>query len=201
MIKSLAIEHIEVSPKVFVEEWSNLYTYTQEELYDNHIQMPFASFSSFEALFRWKNGIKGPISKPKLKLVHELWGKHQEIQQLDSMNPLEFFEDAMEPAKNATIWKIFLLHLYSPNHFPIFDQHVYRAYIYAMYGYVDNLTLYDAKQKWEKYKNNYYHWFITFREAAGKTVKETDQALFQYGKTLAELEKLKLIGFREGHIY
>ncbi len=84
----------------------------------------------------------------------------------------------------SAIWRIMLLHIVSPNEYPIFDVHVWRAYNYLNKGERKELPS-NNLTKIELYKKEYLPFF---NELSPKTKepnrKSVDEALWAFGKFL-----------------
>jgi hypothetical protein len=110
-----------VDKRRFVEFWSSRYSAKYEHIYQNDIGKPLTE-SRLLRLFEWKNG--GPIAKHKLNSIHRNYIEKLPIppKPNDDDSLLRFIRQP-----GGVIWRIFWLHCYSPDTYPIFDQHVYRA--------------------------------------------------------------------------
>jgi len=172
----------------FIDKWKKFYPAPQENLYKINIQKKIFSAEDVTDLFIWKNGRK--LSKVKRNSI-----KEKIIAKLDIINALKINFDMntfKSEFKNvSSIWKIFLLHIIKPDLYPIFDQHVCRAYYYieekTLQEIPDN-NLFKEKLYFEKYLG-----FFNRLAAYGFERKELDEALWAFGKYLKDKKGKKEI--------
>ncbi|MBK7344264.1 MAG: hypothetical protein IPJ06_14940 [Saprospiraceae bacterium] len=118
--------------KEIIKDWQPVYKYRRPELYEDNIGNGLDSKEYFQKLFNWKNGRK--LSKSKQELINRFWKKKSVLLSLrDNIDMVQFVAE-FNPGKNACIWKLFLLHIDRPDEYPIYDQHVYRAYEFIETG-------------------------------------------------------------------
>lgn len=187
---SITIKGFE-KPVDFVSNWSDLYSYTIEEKYTNHINKVFDNKESFLELFKWKNGTGNVIYERKLKGVLNYWDKIDDLRELKKEFSWELFENKFEPQKGSTIWRIFLLHLINPNEFPIFDQHVSRFYHFHKSGLIKELPT-NPKKVYDSYKLEYKDWFSQIQQKYNLQPKKMDESFFMYGRMLKGLNGLPI---------
>jgi len=173
-----------VSQKEFIDFWDALYEDSYEEKsgnkYSDNINQSEHSKQTLLALFEWKNRSK--MSAKKTRSFNEnILSKLKIINKL--RNDPNFNEDIFLKEFNtvSTIWKIFLLHIIKPNKYPIFDQHVYRAFCYINHQGVCELPL-NNQEREKKYFDEYLPFFQQIKE--GFSIKKTDEALWTFGKFL-----------------
>lgn len=178
------------SLKEFVALWSAMYgSPPVEKLYADRINKKQFDADDIRQLYRWKNGTN--LSQDKQASV-----ERQFIAKLDVINSLKQSYDAKifdEHFGNATgaVWKIFLRHIISPNQFPIFDQHVFRAHYFLVNGVVREIeesleVIPYSKQeqvKEELYMNSYAP-FVRSLVKDDLPSKKVDEALMMFGKYL-----------------
>ncbi len=86
----------------------------------------------------------------------------------------------------GSIWKIFLLHIIKPHEFPIYDQHVYRAYKYIEKNTIEEISNVN-RNKYQNYLNQYLVFFDELKLKAKECEsKEIDEALWAFGKILSK---------------
>ncbi|RPI78562.1 MAG: hypothetical protein EHM45_06085 [Desulfobacteraceae bacterium] len=163
-----------ITPQQFINFWSNFYNYPQEHLYHDNINKGTFSASDVENLFLWKNGMK--LSGKKLKALREITRHLDVINRLKADFSLDAFQNVFD--KVTTIWKIFLLHITLPQCYPIFDQHVFRAFRFLRYNSL------SGSPTEQVYLQEYVLFFDTIVETCGTSRKETDEALMMFGKFL-----------------
>jgi hypothetical protein len=114
---------LQANQQQFVEFWSFRYEYAEENLYLNNVGKELTEQRILE-LYRWKNGM--PLSNRKLESVYRNFvqrrGELEDLQlNVSANNFLAHFTNG------GAIWRIFWLHCWQPNRFPIYDQHVHCA--------------------------------------------------------------------------
>jgi len=114
----------------FVQIWSHYYEDPNEDKYSVAIKKKQFTDSDVKHLFIWKNGM--PLSKLKEKSLRQIQDKLTLINGLKTHFSIEEFKSQFENL--SSIWKIFLLHIINPMKYPIFDQHVCRAYYFITYN-------------------------------------------------------------------
>ncbi len=166
----------------FIEYWSALYYFQNEEIYHNTITKSFFTEEDIINLFEWKNGmpLKGSGHKesslknkilPYIVRINSFKG--------DVIQEEEFLKDF---EKLSAVWKIFLLHIIQPQQYPIYDQHIHRTYCFLNHmdwGKISN-TLSDKKK--EKFYFKTYRPFVLSLNY--KNIKEIDNAFFAFGQFL-----------------
>ncbi len=167
-----------VDREAFVLFWSQRYQYMQEHVYYENIgQSPTSE--RVIALFEWKNGT--PLSALKLQSV-----KHNFARRIDELMNIPVEEGAYDFLKRfhsgGAIWRIFWLHCWQPEKFPIYDQHVYRAMAFIKTGRKDEIPTYDPR-KIDSYVEKYLPFYSEFK---GIPYREVDKALWSFGKFLGE---------------
>ena len=82
--------------------------------------------------------------------------------------------------------KVFLLHIINPDEYPIYEQHVHRAFKYLENNRIEEISK-SNNEKYNVYFNEYLQFFNEFRRKANKfSVKEIDEALWTFGKYIKE---------------
>lgn len=176
------------NPTKFVERWSSIYFYGNEPKYQNHIATVLDEKESFLELFRWKNGTGDKISVNKQKTVEKFWERREVLVQLRKDFDWDLFEKEFTPSSSSNIRKLFLLHLINPDHFPIFDQHVYRFYHFHKHGIVKEIPL-NHSERYYCYKNDYLNWFNQIKESYRLIPKKMDESFFSFGQFLKGINK------------
>lgn len=168
-----------VNPSDFVGFWSSFYDYPLEGYYTPIIGKKRYSENDLVKLFEWKNGSK--LAQKKKKVVASIIAKLDKINALKASFCLDTFLDEFKFVKGA-IWKIFLLHVIQPDKFPIFDQHVYRAYLFMAKDQRAEIPN-NNKRKEDAYFAEYVSFFNGL-SVDGISKKKLDEALWAYGKFL-----------------
>jgi hypothetical protein len=81
------------------------------------------------------------------------------------------------------IWTLFVLHCFYPRIYPLYDQHVYRAYKYMVSN--GRITTGMAPNSWEKYID-YKKFFDNMLFELDIEFWELDRGLWSYGKALKQ---------------
>lgn len=159
----------------FVARWSLGYSYPDDDLYTSNIGRPLTRHR-LEQLFLWKNG--GKLSRRKqASLEQNYLARYKELREL----PKD--ADAGELLRRfggGAIWRIFFLHCWRPQAFPIYDQHVHRAMEYIETGVPRELPT-SAKAVLTNYTGRYLPFWAKFSADSGR---DTDKALWVFGKFL-----------------
>jgi hypothetical protein len=159
----------------FIEHWSSFYRSPMENLYRENIGKPLTEQRIID-LFTWKNGL--PLSKNKRRSVLKNYFENAtKVPRLgDRERLLQFLA-----LPGGTIWRIFWLHCGDPEHYPIFDQHVFRAMKHILEGVIAEIPGSNlAKAK--TYLDDYLPFHAGFRY---RDKKRVDEALWACGRYLA----------------
>lgn len=173
------LSHNTVNLKEFVSFWSQFYNYAYEELYTTRIDKKQFSGEDLIELFKWKNG--GNLSAKKQNVLELI------IKKLDIINvqKADFCKDtflAEFKFMKGIIWKIYLLHIIAPREYPIFDQHVCRAFYYIDRDQKEEVP-FNNSEKEKLYFDEYVPFFSKLLKD-GISRKKLDEALWAFGKFL-----------------
>ena len=175
----------------FIDTWAKGYNYSSMELYTDIIFKPEFTKVDLEKLFIWKNGM--PLSsKKEISFQAKVSDKISVINVLkNNWNENQFNE---EFENLSSVWKIFLMHIISPKQYPIFDQHVHRAFKYITEHVNDAKLPLNEKSKERIYYKDYLPFYLNCKETMNEkfTSKQLDDALWLFGKFLNEYPKLLL---------
>jgi hypothetical protein len=162
-----------------VDRWAALYGYGREDMYDSNIGKPLNS-ERVLALFEWKNG--GRFSRSKEASVRRNYvDRIPEAEALDRATSAEDFLKRF--ASGGAIWRIYWLHLWAPQRFPIYDQHVHRAMAWIQAGHNEEIPSRDPA-KIASYLTRYLSFYDQFR---GIESRRVDKALWSCGKRMKAL--------------
>ena len=163
----------------FIDFWSKLYYYPLENLYNETIIKKQFEIDDIQRLYIWKNGMNLSKKKqqsldlkikPKLILIND-------YKQNDDWS-IEDFQN--EFGDLSAVWKIFLLHIIKPEIYPIYDQHINRAF-----NYIHELPYSEISANISN-KNKELFYFNTYLEFVNKlkdvNLKKFDEAFFAFGK-------------------
>jgi len=190
-----------VNKSEFVDFWAKFYDFpinrnTTEEDYNSLISKNEFDENDIEKLFNWKNSMPIIVRREDGQAIKKHQNKSIFLDkakaELFTINKLkkDFNPDKFNRTfKGSTIWKAFLLHIIDPKEFPIFDQHVYRAYCFLERlerkvpdEFIELEKISNAK-KMTIYKNEYIPFFENFNDKVLKN-RESDKALWAFGKFL-----------------
>ncbi len=130
-------------------------------------------------LFIWKNGTRLSDSKDisvRTNYINRIDELKEFTQNFEAVEFLNRFSDG------GAIWRIFWLHCFRPEEFPIYDQHVHRAMIFIKRGIIEEIPSYDPK-KVAEYVSHYLPFYTTF---TGFNNREVDKALWSFGKFIKD---------------
>jgi len=85
------------------------------------------------------------------------------------------------------IWGLFTLHCFYPEVYPLYDQHVYRAY--KRFTTQDQRPYFSAPNNWQEYAN-YRNFFLNSIQELNMPYWLFDRALWSYGKSI-KLPRMK----------
>ena len=162
----------------FVAQWSRWYSYPREELYTSSIGRDITA-ERIGSLFEWKNG--GRLSARKQASV-----KRNYIDRLQELARLEETITAREFLcifdQGGAIWRIFWLHCWKPQRFPIYDQHVHRAMEYIVASRCCEIPRSDNRKV-----ASYIERYLPFWEELPETPdRRMDKALWVFGRFLKQ---------------
>ncbi len=167
-----------VEPADFVNFWAGQYHDPREDLYENNIGRPLTP-EKVRQLYLWKAGGAYRSKQQKDTVETNFVGRLDELDRLsDSMTPGEFLSRF---DGGGAIWRIFWLHCWKPDVYPIFDQHVWRARWFFEHGSIDELGTYSDKKKVSLYLNSYLTWCTLF---VNMDQRQVDRSLWACGKFL-----------------
>ena len=178
--------------KSFIEQWSSLYNYDKMHLYDSNIIKSVFEEKDLKDFYKWKNGSdlsekKGSsLEKKILSKLHLINKFKQDFNNKSNKNDtIDKF--SIEFKDVSFVWKIFLLHIISPNNYPIYDQHVHRAYLFLnrdeSFKNIENTI--SEKEKCKFYFNIYLPFINRKIEENNEfKIQDIDKAFFSFGQFL-----------------
>ncbi len=169
--------------KSFLDFWSSMYFYKLENVYNSRIGKEIFEEEDLLNFYIWKNG--SVLSKLKQKSLEEkIIANINHINEA-KLNKSYTFNDHIEKYKDiSAVWSIFLLHLIHPSKFPIYDQHIHRAFVFIT-G-IDDYRKIDEKAT-DRHKFKFYsEKYLPFIEENLKDfdLKKIDEAFFSFGQFL-----------------
>jgi hypothetical protein len=172
----------DTTAKAFVDFWHPLARSSTagERFYYDNIDKELTHARILE-WFRWKNGMR--LSARKQEIVECYFKPEERI--ASDMDYDSLLAYLIQPG--GVIWRTFWLHLHHPKHYPIYDQHAYRAMAFMLRLPKDERELPDDRQgKASTYLEFYRPFFAQFAAAYGNPCdhRRLDQALWRFGMFL-----------------
>jgi hypothetical protein len=132
-------------------------------------------------LYKWKNGMKLSVLKQK-SLDTKIKAKLTIINTFKKSETIDLEAFQIEFKNITAVWKIFLLHIIKPNKYPIYDQHIHRAFLFIHnedWSKITNTMSVQAKEQF------YFERYLQFVEAQNiKDLKRLDEAFFAFSQFL-----------------
>jgi hypothetical protein len=176
------------SHQEFIEFWAMRYYDANEHLYTQNIRGPHTD-NSLRDLFYWKEGPQYFEGKWQGMYDNFVSKRAQAAGLPPDISAKDFLN--LFPV-GGRIYRIFWLHCWYPNRFPIYDQHVHRAMTFIQEGRAEELEKYSDAKAIDSYVSRY----IPFHEPYamcnlpfdpnkdGIPSRNADRALFTFGKSL-----------------
>lgn len=167
----------------FVDYWKSYYDYRDDGKYRNNITVDRFEKNHLDELFSWKNGMTlvGSINKEKA-YNNKILAKLPEINGYKQSEAIDIEAFKTDFKDVSAVWKIFLPHIIKPKLYPIYDQHIHRAYNF-IHG-----------EPWKEIRNTmpdgdklefYFKTYLPFVQKQGvEDLKALDEALFAFGQFL-----------------
>jgi hypothetical protein len=164
--------------KAFLEFWAARYAGYDETFYEANVGQELTERRIMD-WFIWKNGT--PLSELKrASVIRNFVARRAELDHLRAnASATELLSHFSE---GGVIWRIFWLHCWQPERFPIYDQHVHRAMRFIQDGVIEEIPDKDS-QKVRAYVDRYMPFHAAF---AGFGFRLVDKALWAFGKFLSE---------------
>jgi hypothetical protein len=173
-------------PSFFVSFWMRYYDFGNEETYYSIIKKDQLQANDIERLFQWKNNMgknRDAMSGGKKTFVEKVITRLPVINRLKKDFDIEHYKKSFNDL--SAIWGITLLHVVSSGVYPIYDQHVHRAYKFIVEGKPD-ILVFSNKERYRVYFEEYVPFFNTFKHHVHtQTSKEIDSALWAFGRYLS----------------
>lgn len=164
----------------FIDYWSELYKRELDEKYLKNINKSKFSEEDIISLFEWKNGMTlSNLKRESLeKNIIKKLAIINEYKSRETINTDDFLEEFKSV---SAVWRIFLLHTIKPNTYPIYDQHVHRAYniVHDLPFEEVNSEMKDS-EKLKFYTDTYLPFIDTLK--AKFDLKKVDEALVSFGQ-------------------
>ncbi|WP_435415088.1 hypothetical protein [Polaribacter aestuariivivens] len=182
MLFPLLHSQANISLCTFINFWSKLYTFSNEAIYTESINKETFTKTDIQNLYKWKNGMKLSVLKQK-SLDTKIKAKLSIINVFKKNDGIDL-ESFKNEFKNLTaVWKIFLLHIIKPDKYPIYDQHIHRAFLFILNEDWSNISNTSISNKAKE--QFYFERYVPFIEAQNiKDLKKLDEAFFAFGQFL-----------------
>jgi len=166
----------------FISTWSKLYSYSNEAIYNLSIVKEELTKTDIQNLYKWKNGMKLSVLKQK-SLDTKIIAKLSIINAFKQSVDIDVEAFKKEFKKVSAVWKIFLLHIIKSNKYPIYDQHIHRAFLFIHKEDFTNISNTSITNKAKE--QFYFDRYLPFIETNNiKNLKKLDEAFFAFGQFL-----------------
>lgn len=118
----------------------------------------------------------------------------KEVPNIFPEKPPKIFDEMLQKRGFGFIWASFVLHSIYPEVYPLYDQHVYRAFIKSQYP--NQKLTQTAKTTWSAY-TEYRSFFIKQLKVAKLPYWIVDRALWTYGKHLKK--EIDIVKSKKSH--
>jgi len=177
-MRLIVYEPVTADKRAFVDFWSERYTGYDDEFYEANVGQELTEERILQ-WFEWKNGTALSALK-KSSVLKNYVARRGELAAIPPDEPpdrtLGRFSDG------GAIWRIFWLHCWQPERFPIYDQHVHRAMRFIQEGAIYEIPLKD-RDKIRAYVGQYMPFHAQF---GGMPQRVVDKALWAFGKFIGE---------------
>jgi hypothetical protein len=165
----------------FINSWSKLYSYSNEDIYSKSITKELLTTTDIQNLYKWKNGMKLSVLKQK-SLDTKIKDKLSIINAFKKSDSIDVEAFKIEFKKVSAVWKMFLLHIIKPSKYPIYDQHIHRAFLFIHNEDWSNIANTMSDKAKEQF---YFERHLPFIESQNiKDLKKLDEAFFAFGQFL-----------------
>jgi len=184
------------SAQEFVEFWQQFYhSRIPDEVYQANLNAGAElTRENVSLLWRWKNERYGsPLIKPTQAILEDI-NRFRKLEHIDGAKEREFWQ-LVATITHGIVWQVFVFHMARPQDYPIFDQHVMRAYLVLTTGYLRR----NPREVGAPCRN--YEWFSSayggyrsfffhlVKEAGFPELKKVDCALWAFGRHLKRLHQ------------
>lgn len=164
----------QATPAEFVAFWAPYYSYKKEHLYTNNIGQPFTAERIHE-LYEWKNGSR--LAAPKRRSVEQNYISR--ISDIANLAPSTSAEEFLRKfPSGGAIWRIFWLHCWRPECFPIMTSMCIERWS-TLSNNASKRSLTTDANKEQSYIERYLPFHMRFKSINAHSV---DRALWFYGK-------------------
>ena len=185
------------SAQEFVEFWQQFYrSKIPDEVYQANLNLRGdLSEENISLLWRWKNERYGlPLIEATKAILSDI-NAFRRLAHVDGPEERDFWQKAYRVSP-WIVWQVFLFHMARPQDYPIFDQHVMRAFWALTQGYIYRRPK-EARVlclKYEHFCSSYSGYrgffFKLVSEASSPEPKAVDRALWAFGRHLKRLHRV-----------
>jgi len=185
------------SAREFVEFWQQFYrSKIPDDVYQANLNVGGElNEENISLLWRWKNERYGlPLIEPTKAILPDI-NAFRQIRRVEAPEERDFWQKASR-VSSGIVWQVFLFHMARPRDYPIFDQHVVRAFLALTQGYVYRRPK-EARAlslKYEDFRSAYGNYrdffFKVVGEAGSPEPKAVDRALWAFGRHLKQLHRV-----------
>jgi hypothetical protein len=140
----------------FIEVWTKFYDHGNEPMYEETIALKEFLPEDIITLYYWKNNMKGKLASSKKTFVQKINENIHHVNALKLAFDKKIYMKVF--GKLPAIWGLLLLHVVVPSEYPIFDQHVYRAFTFMTSQGIQKLPV-NAKRRYKIYFEEYTPFF------------------------------------------
>lgn len=185
------------SAREFVDFWQQFYqSKIPDEVYQVNLNMGGElSKENISLLWKWKNERYGSaLIRPTEAILKDI-NSFRRLEHIDEPSEREFWQKvgAITP---GIVWQVFLFHMARPQDYPIFDQHVVRAFFALTTGYLycNPKQVRVPCRTYERFSSAYggyrSFFFDVMKEAGYPEPKKVDRALWAFGRHLKRLHRV-----------
>jgi len=175
--------------KKFINFWSRFYSDSQN--LDKKLYYPYISNkgllkdNSLKNLWRWKMQVHFKNRNNQRALILMEQNKKNIINYRKS-NPSfsDLYDFSKKIFKNGIVYSIFLIHICRPEEYPIFDQHVFRSFIF-----ITRKEIIDKPETKEDYLE-YRKFVFSIHKKHKIDLRKIDKGLMAFGQFLVNPLKI-----------
>lgn len=162
----------------FIDYWSAIYAYNDAKKY-SPIHKNELTSDDLLSLYEWKNGMS--LSQAKLhSFNNKILVKLNVINTLKRTPVLDIDNFNNEFKAVSAVWRIFLMHIIKPSVYPIYDQHIHRAFLFIHNEKSASIKA-DMPDKL-KFRFYYDEYLPFVKKMKVQDLKKMDEAFFAFGQ-------------------
>jgi len=186
------------SAREFVEFWQQFYhSKIPDEVYEANLNLRGElSEENVSLLWKWENERYGsPLIEPTMAILPDV-NAFRRLEHVAEPEERSFWLEASRVSQGI-VWQVFLFHMARPQDYPIFDQHVMRAFLALTKGHILRHPgqVRGLCQSYERFRSSYSGYreffFDLVSEAGSPEPKAVDRALWAFGRHLKRLHRVE----------